>query len=150
MSVSNPQDVTSTMPAVEKPSIGSIVKNGAIAGVGSVVVNAILYFIGAAMGGFPETVIAPTGVPITVGPVILLTIAGAVAGTIGYIALSRFLSKAQADRWFVILASIVLVLMAITPIQLASAGAGALQIILMEIMHVVIGVALMYYLPRSA
>lgn len=130
-----------------KPSIGGILKNGAIAGGAAVVINAVLYFVSAALGWFPADVLSPMGVPITVGPVVGMTVFGAVAGTIGYLVLSRFLAKAQANRWFTILAIVVLVLMVATPFGLA--GAPVMQIVMLEIMHLVIGGALIYFLPKS-
>ncbi len=139
--------VTET-PIETKPSIGGIFKNGAIAGVLAVVVNAILYFGASALGWFPETVLTPAGVPITLAPVISLTVASAIVGAIGYLILSRFLSRQKADLWFTILAVIVLVVMAITPLQLPGAPMG--QIITLEIMHLVAGLPLIFYLPRSA
>ncbi len=139
---------TSETPANTKPSIGGIIKNGAIAGVIAVVVNAILYVGAAALGWFPETVLTPAGVPITLAPVVSLTVGAAIAGTVGYLILSRFLSRPKANLWFTILAVIVLVVMAVTPLQLPGAPIG--QIVTLEIMHLVAGLPLIYFLPRSA
>ena len=134
-------------PLDAKPSVGGVIKNGAIAGVIGVVVNAILYFIGSAMGAFPETVLNPAGQPITLVPVIIVTLVGAIAGTIGYLILSRLMLKPLADRWFTILAVIVLIGMAFTPFSLP--GAPTSMIVFLEIMHLVIGGALIYFLPKS-
>ncbi len=106
-------------PLDAKPSVGGVIKNGAIAGVIGVVVNAILYFIGSAMGAFPETVLNPAGQPITLIPVIMVTLIGAVAGTLGYLVLSRFMVKPLANRWFTIIAVVVLIAMAFTPFYTA-------------------------------
>ncbi len=134
-------------PLDAKPSAGGVIKNGAIAGVIGVVVNAILYFIGSAMGAFPETVLNPAGQPITLVPVIIVTLIGAIAGTLGYLILSRFMVKPLANRWFTILAVIILIGMAFTPFSLP--GAPTSMIVFLEIMHVVIGGALIYFLPKS-
>ena len=131
-----------------KPSIGGIIKNGAIAGGIAVVVNAILYLRASALGWFPDTVITPSGAPITLAPVLMITLGGAIVGTIGYLILSRFLNRQKADLWFTILAVIVLVVMAINPPQLPGVSMG--QIVAMEIMHLVAGLPLIYYLPHSA
>lgn len=139
---------TTETPANTKPSIGGIVKNGAIAGSIAIVVNAILYFGAAALGWFPDTVLTPAGVPITLTPVIMITLGGTIAGTVGYLILSRFLSRQKANLWFTILAVIVLVVMAVTPLQLPGAPMG--QIVTLEIMHLVAGLPLIYFLPRSA
>lgn len=139
---------TTETPANTKPSIGGIIRNGAIAGVLAIVVNAVLYLGAAALGWFPDTVLTPAGVPITLMPVIMITLGGAIAGTIGYLILSRFLSRQKANLWFTILAVIVLVVMAITPFQIP--GAPMMQIVTLQIMHLVAGLPLIYYLPRSA
>ena len=131
-----------------KPSLSGILKNGAIAGGVAVVVNAVLYLVSNALGWFPADVLSPVGTPITLGPVIGMTVFGAVAGTVGYLVLSRFLSRAQTNRWFTILAVLVLAFMTTTPFGLA--GAPLMQIVMLEVMHLVIGVALIYYLPKSA
>ncbi|MEZ4717812.1 MAG: DUF6069 family protein [Caldilineaceae bacterium] len=131
-----------------KPSLSGILKNGAIAGGAAVVVNAVLYLVSNALGWFPADVLSPMGTPITLAPVIGMTVFGAVAGTVGYLVLSRFLSRAQANRWFTILAVLVLVLMTTTPLGLS--GAPLMQIVMLEVMHLVIGIALIYYLPKSA
>jgi hypothetical protein len=135
-------------PLDTKPSVGGVIKNGAIAGVIGIVINAILYFIGAAMGAFPPTVLNPAGQPITIVSVITVGLVGAIAGTIGYLILSRIMVQPLANRWFVILAVIVLIGMAFTPFTLP--GAPTSMIVFLEIMHLVIGGALIYYLPRSA
>ena len=130
-----------------KPSLGGILKNGAIAGAAAVVVNAVLYLVGNALGWFPADVLSPMGTPITLAPVIGMTVFGAVVGTVGYLVLSRFLSRAQTNRWFTILAVLVLAFMTTTPFGLA--GAPVMQIVMLEVMHLVIGGALIYYLPKS-
>lgn len=134
-------------PLPTKPSLGGIFKNGAIAGGAALIGNAVLYLVSAALGWFPPDVLSPMGEPITLAPVLGMTLFGAIAGTIGYLVLSRFLTKAQANRWFTILAVIVLVLMVATPLGLT--GAPVMQIVVLEIMHLVIGGALIYFLPKS-
>jgi hypothetical protein len=55
--------------------------------------------------------------------------------------------KPLGNRWFTILAVIVLIGMAFTPFSLP--GAPTSMIVFLEIMHVVIGGALIYFLPKS-
>ena len=135
-------------PLDAKPSIGGVIKNGAIAGLVGLVINVILYLIGSAMGAFPETLLTPFGQPITLTAIIGATVMGAVLGTIAYLLLSRFLVKPLANRWFIILAVIVLVVYAIMPfVQLP--GASTLEIFLLQAMHLAIGLPLIYFLPKS-
>ena len=132
---------------VEKPSIGSIIKNGAIAGGIGAVVNAVLFFLGTGHGlVFRDDSYADRSAHYSC------------RRDHGYTdrrnrrynrlhCAYTLLKQRQADLTFLILASLVLVGMAITPLQLP--GADVLTIVLLQVMHVVIGVALMYFLPKS-
>lgn len=130
-----------------KPTLGSIWRNGLIAAVVSALLNALLYFVGAAVGAFPADVITPAGQPITVVPVILISVIAAIAGTVGYTVLSRLV--ANPNRWFTIITIVIFILMFFPPIQLQSAGAPLLMIVLLEVMHVVSAGAAIYFLIRS-
>jgi len=128
-----------------KPALVAIWRNGLIAAIVAAVINAILFYIGAAAGGFPASVLTPMGVPITVMPVIIATVLGIVVGTLGYAILSRFTTN--PNRWFTIVAIVVLLLMVYNPFTLV--GAPVLMIALLQIMHLVAGGAALYFLTRS-
>ncbi len=132
--------------ALPKPSIGTIWKAGILGAVVAAAVNALLYFIGRPLGAFPSDVLTPMGLPIELPAVIMLSVVGVLAGTLVYTLLTRFLSTARANRWFVIIAIIVLIAMAASPFSLP--GAPMSQIIVLEIMHLVAGVAAIYFLTR--
>jgi len=128
-----------------KPSIGTIWRNGITAALIAAVVNVILFFVGQALNAFPSTVITPMGQPITVGPVAIVTILSILVGTLGYTILSRL--TANSNRWFTIIAAVVLIGMAITPFTLP--GAPVLMIVILELMHLVAGGTAIYFLTRS-
>jgi hypothetical protein len=128
-----------------KPGLGAIWRNGVIAAVVAAVINAILFYIGAAAGGFPTSVLTPMGVPITISTVLVATVVGILVGTLGYTILSRLTTN--PNRWFTILAVIVLVLMVYNPFTLP--GAPVLMIAILQIMHLVAGGAAIYFLARS-
>ena len=128
-----------------KPTIGAIWRNGLIAAVVAAAINAVLYFIGAAMGGFPPDVLTTMGTSITVVPVVLFTVVSILAGTLVYTILN-WLTK-NPNRWFTILAVVVLILMAYTPFTLP--GAPMLMNLLLQVMHLVAGGAAIYFLRRS-
>lgn len=128
-----------------KPTLGAIWRNGLTAAVVAAVVNAVLFFVGAAMGAFPDTVLTPMGTPITIVPVVLMSVLSILAGTLVYTILNRFTSN--PNRWFIILAVIVLVLM--TPGPFALPGAPPLMIVFLEIMHLVAAGSAIYFLTRS-
>ena len=127
-----------------KPTLGSIWRNGIIAAVLAAVVNAILFFVGSALSAFPSNVITPMGTPLTIVQVVLMSVVGVLAGTLVYTILSRL--TAASNRWFTIVAVIVLILMAFSPFSLA--GAPTLMIVFLEIMHLVAGGAAIYFLTR--
>jgi hypothetical protein len=137
--------MTTSVSQVSKPTLGTIWRNGLIAIVVAAVVNAVLYFLGAALGWFPDTVLSPAGIPITVVPVVVSTILGLIVATIVYSILNRF--TGNPNRWFTIIAVVVLVLSAASPLTLA--GAPVMMIVMLEAMHLVAGIAAIYFLRQS-
>jgi hypothetical protein len=132
--------------AQPKPSLGAIWKAGFLGAVIAAAINVILYLIGRALGAMPSDVVTPTGRPVEIVGVVLLSAFGVLAGTLVYTVLTRFLSVARANRWFVIIAIVVLVIMAASPFSLP--GAPTIQIVLLEIMHLVAGLSAVYFLTR--
>lgn len=137
--------MTAAVTQAAKPTLGTIWRNGLMAIVVAAVVNAVLYFIGAALGWFPETVISPAGIPITVVPVVVSTVLGLVVATIVYSILNRF--TGNPNRWFTIIAVVVLVVSAASPFGLS--GAPVMMIVMLEVMHLVAGIAAIYFLRQS-
>jgi hypothetical protein len=124
---------------------GSYGLNAVIALVAAAVANAIVYFIAAALGAIPETVlVGPMSQPITLLPVVSATIMGAIAGIIVYAGLLRFTD--QPKRIFTIMAAVVLVL-AIGPTLTLGAPAG--MVIALNVMHVVAGAVIVALLTRT-
>jgi hypothetical protein len=128
-----------------KSSVGAIWRNGLIAAVVSAVVNAVLYFVGGALGGFPADVITPMGQPITIVAVLLMSIVPVLLGTLGYTILTRL--PINANLWFTIIVAVVFLAMFMGPLQLP--GAPVLMKLLLEVMHVVTAGATVYFLTRS-
>jgi len=128
-----------------KPALSAIWRNGGIAAIVAAVVNAILFILGSAAGGFPASVLTPMGVPIMLTAVLLMSIVPILIGTLGYTILSRITTN--PGRWFTILTVIILIVMFVTPLQLAAAP--ILMVVLLEIMHLVVGGAAIYFLTRS-
>jgi len=132
---------------VQKPGIASIARQGAMAGVVGLVVNAVLYFVGAAVDAFPPDALTPMGVPVDIGAIAGISVVSTVAAIVGYFVLTRFLSPARARQIFTILALLVLLAMAATPFGITNVP--VMQIVLLEIMHVVLGGALVYFLLKA-
>jgi hypothetical protein len=106
-----------------------------VAAAAAAAVNAVIYFIASALGAFPPTLMTPAGQPLTVVPVIFSSVVGVIGGSIVYAILGRFLKRPVAI--FRIVALVVLVLSFAQPLIIA--GASALDIVVLEIMHVVAG-----------
>lgn len=128
-----------------KPAIGSIVRAGVIGIVIATVLNVILYFISTAIGALP--VMASMGQPITLIPVLTFTIGGGLAATIGYLILSRFLTHRRANTVFVIIASLVIVGMAFTPVT-SVVEPTVITVVMLEIMHLAAALPPMYTLTK--
>lgn len=137
---------TTTTKLDTKPTIGSIVRAGAIGIVIAAVLNVILYFISTAIGALPA--MASMGQPITLMPVLTFTIGSGIAATILYLILTRFLAHERANMVFVIIASLVLIGMAFTPIT-SVVDPTVSTVLMLEIMHLAAGLPLMYTLTKT-
>jgi hypothetical protein len=101
---------------------------------GAAVVNGVLYLGGDVLGAFPETATVPRrGGPLTLAPVVALSLMAPLMGMGIYILLSRFTRRAFG--LFLALAAAVLVFMAFPPFEIE--GAPVLQVILLQVMHLV-------------
>lgn len=132
---------------IQKPAIGSIARQGILGAVIALAINAVLYFTGAAAGGFPPEALTPIGVPVDIIAIANISVMATVAAIVGYFVLTRLLSRQRAQQIFVGLAVLVLLGMGTTPFTIANAP--VLQIVLLEVMHLVLGGALVYFLLRA-
>lgn len=129
-----------------KPSVGSIMRAGAIGIVIAAGLNLILYFISTAIGALP--IMSSMGQPITLVPVLTFTIGSGIAATILYLILTRFLDHGRANTVFVIIASLVLIGMAFGPIT-SVVEPTVITVLMLEIMHLAAGLPLMYTLTKT-
>ena len=134
-----------TITSQATPSTQTIWRNGITAAAVAAGVNALLYFVGSALGGFPADVLTPSGLPVTVAPVVIMSAVLILIGTAVYWLLCRFV--ANPNRWFTIVAVLVLVVMAYGPFTLPNAP--TLMIVLLEIMHLVAGGTAIYCLTQE-
>lgn len=130
-----------------KPTLGAIAKATGLALVIAVVLNIVLYYVASFMQALPA--LSTMQQLITLGPVLTFTAGATIAGGIVYFVLTRFLEYESANRWFLILASIVLIGMAITPITNV-VDATVPTVLMLEIMHLAAGLPVMYFLIRTA
>lgn len=128
-------------------SLGRIAVAGLVAAVAAAVANAVVYVIAAALGAFPESVlIQPAGQPMSLGPVVSASVAGAIGAAVAFALVSRFFRRPV--RTFVILSAVVLVVSLFPPFTVAGATAGFVAALIA--MHVVAGVIIVGVLVAAA
>ena len=101
-----------------KPSrrpLGEIWKAGLLGAGVAAIINVVLYLLGRALGSFQATALTPMGRPVDVVGTVVLSVLGVLAGAVVYTILTRLMVTARANRWFLIIAIVVLVLMALSP-----------------------------------
>jgi len=128
------------------PAISTIWRNGIIAAVVAAALNAILYQVGAATGNMPADFITPLGYPITLAPMVIMSIVPLLLGTLAYTILTRFVKNPLANRIFVGVSIVLLILFAFSPLQLVNPPSG--MVIILEVAHLIAGGALIYALTR--
>jgi hypothetical protein len=128
-----------------KPTLAAIWRKGLTAVVVAVLMNVVLYFVGSPLGAFPSDVVTPAGTPITVALVVIMSVLPLLIGTLGYTILNWLTTT--PNRWFTILAIIVLIVMAYTPFTLP--GAPVIMNLFLQVMHLVAGGSLIYCLTRT-
>ncbi|MCX6046601.1 MAG: DUF6069 family protein [Chloroflexi bacterium] len=128
-----------------KPAMGAIWRNGLLAAGVAAVGNTILYVIGSATGNMPA-IMTPMGQPLTLFPVLLMSIVPLLLATLAYAILTR-LTATRANLIFRLVAALVFIGFLFGPVQLPGAPLG--MIILLECMHVVAAGSILYFLTRS-
>jgi hypothetical protein len=128
-----------------RPSIGAILRAGAVGIVVAAALNSILYFVATTIGALP--VMASMGQPITLIPVLIFTVGGGIAATILYLILTRFFEQPRANTIFLVVASLVLIGMAFTPIT-GILNPTVTTVLMLESMHGVAALAPMSTLTK--
>lgn len=103
----------------------------------SIAVNLALYFLGRAIGAFPDPMPLPNGQSLDAVPVVVASIVGMLGATVVFAGMRRFLARPAPI--FRVLALVLLVASFVTPFGIPDASTAA--IVLLELMHVVVAVA---------
>lgn len=127
-----------------KPTMNTTIRKGAIGTVIAVVVNAALFLIGSTFT-FPAEALSPLGEPVTLGPVIIMTLLAGVVATIGYLVLTRFLTLRNANIVMWVVTVLVLIGMVYGPFGIENVPLA--EIVILEIMHLVAAIPV-YWLTR--
>lgn len=127
-------EATSTNPVrSERVVWGRLVPAGALALVVAAAANAIVYLVASSLGAMPQDVDANGQGPITLPMVATMSAAGAVAGTLAYALVGRFLRRPV--RAFRLAAVIALMLSLAGPFTIP--GAPVAMVAALLVMHVV-------------
>lgn len=132
------------MVSTQKVSLGRILQAGLMAGVVAAVVNVVIFLIGSAMGFFPSSVITPAGQPLSLAPVIMMSLIPSIVAGGVYALIARF--ARNPSQIFLWVAAAVFVLMFFGPFSIKGATTG--MIVSLEIMHVVVAGLCVYFLTR--
>ncbi len=120
-----------------------------LAAVVAAVANAILYFIGDALGAFPDSVTVAGDRPMSVAPVIISSIVGVLGGAAVSALIGRFARRPISV--FRVVAGVVLLLSFAQPFFIAGAGFGyRAGLILMHVVAAAIAVGMLTTLARRA
>lgn len=128
-----------------RTTFGKILIYSLIAGAASAVINSILFFIGKALGAFPDTLLIPNqNQPFTVLPFIFSSIlpslvAGLVMGIINHF------SKTP-KKIFNIIAIVLVVLSFYSPFTIP--GISIIAVVLFNVMHLVVAASLILFYNR--
>ncbi|MFN8497887.1 MAG: DUF6069 family protein [Anaerolineae bacterium] len=136
---------TTTSPSggsTQRRPLSRIWFNTLIAYVVALAINAILYFVGSALGMMPRSIITPAGVPLGLTEIFVVTTTTMLLAGIVF-SILNFLVR-RSDLWFVAIAVVVLVISFASPLMLPGAPIG--MILLLEIMHIVTAASAIYFL----
>ena len=124
----------STTTPTERIALGRLWWASLLAGIGAVVANVVIYFIAAAAGAIPQSVLIPgMNQPVTVVPVIFNSFVPAILAAVLLALLNRFTRRPV--RIFRIIAAVLLVLSFANPLTIP--GAPLAMILALDLMHVV-------------
>jgi Family of unknown function (DUF6069) len=129
-----------------KLSFKQIITAGAIAGLCSMVINALLFLTFHAAGVLSDTILMQPGQPLTIVPIIMASILPSLIGASIFFLFEKY--SANGFKIFSIISLILLVLSFVNPfmgIPGVTIGYG----IVLNVMHVVVALSLLYFIKRA-
>jgi hypothetical protein len=122
------------------------VSAGAIAGVASLVINAVLFFVFHAAGILTDDIMIQPNQPLTIVPVIFSSVMPSIVGSCVFFLFEKFAKNGY--KGFTILSIILLVLSFMNPFMgIPNVTVG--YAIVLNVMHVVVAVSLLYFIKRA-
>lgn len=121
-------------------------RNALVAALLGALANALLYYVSAALGAFPQDVLVPrANAPFSVFPVVSLTVLAVFGAALMFYLVS--LASPRPKRIFWIVAALVFALMFFTPFSIPGAPVGMITVL--ELMHVVAAAAALWPVARA-
>ncbi len=122
------------------------VSAGVIAGVASLVINAVLFFVFHAAGILTDDIMIQPNQPLTIVPVIFSSVMPSIVGSCVFFLFEKFAKIGY--KGFTILSIILLVLSFMNPFMgIPNVTVG--YAIVLNVMHVVVAVSLLYFIKRA-
>jgi hypothetical protein len=122
------------------------VSAGSIAGVASLVINAVLFFVFHAAGILTDDIMIQPNQPLTIVPVIFSSVMPSIVGSCVFFLFEKFAKNGY--KGFTILSIILLVLSFMNPFMgIPNVTVG--YAIVLNVMHVVVAVSLLYFIKRA-
>ena len=115
-----------------------------LAGLIAAALNSILYFIGILTDLFKDNIYTPTGAPLDLKAIVMMSIMSALTGGLVFFLLVRF--TPIPVRIFYFLAFLVVALLFFTPFILPGITMG--MIVLLELMHLIVAVVVVGFLTQ--
>lgn len=128
-----------------RPSFRSFLIAGVLAGVVSVAINGVLFWIAQAAGAWSMAAVTPTGDPIELSAVAFLSVGPAIVGALLAWLLIAFVPRGRTV--FLVVSALVLAAFLIPPFQL---GAPAGMVVVLQLMHLVVAAATVGLALRAA
>ena len=123
----------------ERVAFGRLLWAGPLAAVSAAIANTIVYFVAYGLGAMPQDVVVEGSGPITLEPVILASVVGAVGAVVIFVIVT-LLARRRPIQTFNIVAAVALVLSFYTPFTVPEAPVAMVATLLL--MHVVAAVVI--------
>ena len=122
------------------------VSAGAIAGVASLVINAVLFFVFHAAGILTDDIMIQPNQPLTIVPVIFSSVMPSIVGSCVFFLFEKFAKNGY--KGFTILSIILLVLSFMNPFMgIPNVTMG--YAVVLNVMHIVVAFALLYFIKKA-
>jgi hypothetical protein len=129
-----------------KMKFNDALKSGLLAGIASILINVILFFVFKALGFFTDDILV-NGTPLTVLPIIMASFVPALIGSMVFFLLNKYLNV--SFNTFAIISLVLLTLSMINPFAMIPNVTIAFAVGL-DILHIPVALFLLYFLQKAS